>query len=138
AAPVLEGKVIKLSDYENASHLSYFLWGSMPDQMLFDLAAAKKLNTAADLEAQARRMLADPKARDTVGQFLEEWMGLDAVLIRQKDLMMYPEFKDDQVKAAMIEEARTFLEQVVFDGDGLLSTALTANYSFVNQPLAPL
>jgi Protein of unknown function (DUF1592)/Protein of unknown function (DUF1588)/Protein of unknown function (DUF1595)/Protein of unknown function (DUF1585)/Protein of unknown function (DUF1587) len=138
AAPVLEGKVIKLNDYENASHLSYFLWGSMPDQALFDLAAAKKLNTAADLEAQARRMLSDPKARDTVGQFLEEWMGLDAVLIRQKDLMMYPEFKDDQVKAAMIGEARTFLEQVVFDGDGLLSTALTANYSFVNQPLAPI
>ncbi|HXU81897.1 MAG TPA: DUF1592 domain-containing protein, partial [Polyangia bacterium] len=118
AAPVLEGKVIKLSDYENASRLSYFLWGSMPDQALFDLAAAKKLNAPADLEREARRMLADGKARQTVGQFLEEWMGLDNVLVRQKDLTMYPEFKDEQVKAAMIAEARTFLEHVVFDGDG--------------------
>jgi hypothetical protein len=138
AAPVVEGKVIKATDYENASHLSYFLWGSMPDQTLFDLAAAKKLNAPADLEAQARRMLGDAKARETVGQFLEEWMGLDNVLVREKDTMLYPEFKDDQVKAAMIAEARTFLEHVVFDGDGLFSTALTADYSFVNQPLAPL
>jgi len=138
AAPVVEGKVIRLSDYENASHLSYFLWGSMPDQTLFDLAAAKKLSAPADLEAQARRMLGDARARETVGQFLEEWMGLDNVLVREKDVMMYPEFKDDQVKAAMIAEARTFLTHVVFDGDGLLSTALTADYSYVNQPLAPL
>jgi hypothetical protein len=138
AAPVLEGKVIRLSDYENASRLSYFLWGSMPDQTLFDLAAAKKLNAPADLEAQARRMLGDVRARETVGQFLEEWMGLDTVLVREKDVMLYPEFKDDQVKAAMIAEARTFLAHVVFDGDGLLSTALMADYSYVNQALAPI
>ena len=138
AAPMMEGRIIRLSDYENASRLSYFLWGSMPDQTLFDLAAAKKLNAPADLEAQARRMLGDTKARETVGQFLEEWMGLDAVLVRQKDLTTYPEFKDDQVKAAMIAEARTFLQHVVFDGDGLLATALQADYSYVNQPLAPI
>jgi hypothetical protein len=136
--PTLEGKVIRLSDYENASRLSYFIWGSMPDQTLFDLAAAKKLNTPADLEAQARRLLADAKARETVSQFVEEWLGLDAVRVRQKDTTLYPEIKDEAVKTAMIEEARTFINKVVFDGDGLFSTLLTADYSYVNQPLAPI
>jgi hypothetical protein len=138
AKPTLEGKVVRATDYENASHLSYFLWGSMPDQVLFDAAASKQLNTQAQLEAQARRMLMDPKGRETVSQFLEEWMGLDQVLIREKDLMLYPEFKDDAVKTAMIAEARTFISKVVFEGDGLFSTLLTADFSYVNQALAPV
>jgi hypothetical protein len=136
--PTVEGRLVRLSDYENASHLSYFLWGTMPDQALFDAAAGKALNTPAQLEAQAKRMIADPRARETVSQFLEEWMGLDKVSERQKDLTLYPEFKNDDLKAAMLEEARAFIANVVFDGDGKLATLLTANFSFVNQPLGPI
>jgi hypothetical protein len=136
--PTVEGKVVRLSDYENASRLSYFIWGSMPDQKLFDAARAKALNTPAQLEAEAKRMLGDAKARDTVSQFLEEWMGLEAVMVRQKDLMTYPEFKDEAVKAALIEEARTFIASVVFDGDAAFSTLLTADYTYANQLVAPI
>jgi hypothetical protein len=135
AAPTVEGKVVRLGHYENASQLSYFLWGSMPDTELFKAAADKKLGTQQELEAQARRMLKDTKARDTVSEFVEQWLGLDQVAERPKDPMVYPEFKDD-LKAAMTAEARAFVSNVVFEGDGRLGTLLTAGFSFVNQPLA--
>ncbi len=134
-APRLEGNLVKLGQYENASQLSYFLLGSMPDQELFDAAAAGRLGTQGELEAQARRLLASPRARETVATFFEEWLGLDQVLDRPKNPMIYPQFKDD-LKTAMLEEARAFVGNVVFDGDSLLSTVLTAGFSFVNQPLA--
>jgi hypothetical protein len=137
AAPAVEGKVVRLDHYENASRLSYFIWGSMPDAPLFEAAAAQKLGTAAELETHARRLLADPRARETVSDFVEQWLGLDQVTDRPKDPKAYPEFKDD-LKAAMVAEARTFVTNVVFDGDGKLGTLLTAGFSFVNQPLAPI
>jgi hypothetical protein len=137
SAPVVEGKVVKLGPYEVASRLSYFVWGSMPDQALFEAAAAGKLGTQAEVEAQARRLLEDKRGRDTVSAFAEEWMNLDQVAERPKDPMVYPEFKDD-LKAAMTEELRTFIASVVFDGDKSLSSLLTATSSFLNQPLAAL
>ena len=131
----VEGKLVRLNNYEVASRLSYFLWGSMPDQALFDAARANKLGSQADVEAQAQRMLGDPRARETIAAFVEDWMGLDRIVDRPKDAAVYPEFKDD-LKAAMINESRAFVANVVFDGDGKLNTLLTATYSFVNQPLA--
>jgi hypothetical protein len=133
--PAMEGKLVRLGPYENASQLSYFLWGTMPDEELFAAAAANKLGTQAELEAQAKRMLASPRARDTVAAFVEEWLGLDQVLERPKNPMIYPQFKDD-LKLAMRDEARAFVSNVVFDGDSLLSTLLTSTSSFANQPLA--
>jgi hypothetical protein len=134
-APTVEGNVVHLNSYETASRLSYFVWGSMPDSTLFDAAAANKLSTQADVEGQARRMLADPKARETVTEFAEEWLNLDQIADRPKDPMIYPEFKDD-LKAAMTAELRQFIASVVFDGDGKFSSLLMAPSTFVNQPLA--
>ncbi len=136
-APQVEGKVVKLGPYEVASRLSYFMWGSMPDQPLFEAAAASKLGTQAEIEAQARRLLADRRGRDTVSAFAEEWLNLDQISERPKDPMLYPEFKDD-LKAAMTEELRTFIASVVFEGDQSLGSLLTATSSFVNKPLATL
>jgi len=135
AAPAVEGKVVRLDHYQNASQLSYFVWGSMPDATLFDAAKAGKLGTQGELEAHARRMLDDPKARDTVSEFVEQWLGLDQVADRPKDPKLYPEFTDP-LKQAMIAEARAFVSNVVFEGPSTLSTLLTANFGFVNQPLA--
>ena len=136
-APTLEGKVVRLDHYQNASQLSYFIWGSMPDPALFEAAAAGKLGTQPELEGQARRLLADPRARDTVAEFVEQWLGLDQVTERPKDPKAYPEFTEP-LKAAMAAEARAFVTNVVFDGDSKLQTLLTATFSFVNQPLAPI
>jgi Protein of unknown function (DUF1592)/Protein of unknown function (DUF1588)/Protein of unknown function (DUF1595)/Protein of unknown function (DUF1585)/Protein of unknown function (DUF1587) len=134
-APALEGKVVRFDHYQNASQLSYFIWGSMPDGALFDAAKAGKLGTQAELEGQARRMLDDPKARETVSEFVEQWLGLDQVAERPKDPKLYPEFTDP-LKQAMIAEARAFVSNVVFEGSSTLSLLLTANFGFVNQPLA--
>jgi hypothetical protein len=135
--PTVEGKVVKLNPYENASQLSYFIWGSMPDATLFDLAAKNQLGTQQELEAQARRMLADPKARETVAAFVEEWLTLDAAPEKSRDPKLYPEW-NDTLKAAVVAEPRAFASSIVFDGDGKLTTLLTATTSFVNQPLATL
>jgi hypothetical protein len=135
--PTVEGKVIRLNAYENASRLSYFLWGTMPDADLFAAAAGNKLGTQADVEAQARRMLADPKARETVTAFAGSWLNLDQVISRPKDQMVYPEWQDN-LKNAMDAEVKSFLTNVVFDGDGKFGSLLTATNSFVNAPLATL
>ncbi|HET6282441.1 MAG TPA: DUF1592 domain-containing protein [Polyangia bacterium] len=132
--PILEGSVIKLGPYENASRLSYFIFSSMPDQALFDAAAANKLGTQAELEAQAKRMLADPKAIETVAAFAEQWLNLDQVADRPKDPAVYPEFVDG-LKTAMSAETRAFVTTVM-KGDQRLSSLLTANSAAINQPLA--
>jgi len=137
SAPTFEGKVIRLGGYELASRLSYFVWGSMPDQALFDAAKAGQLATPATVDAQARRLLADPKARPMVGAFVEQWLGLADVATVPKSAMVYPEFNDD-LKAAMSAETAAFVSNVVFDGDGLLSTLLTGRFGFPSKPLAPL
>ncbi|HEY2900494.1 MAG TPA: DUF1592 domain-containing protein [Polyangia bacterium] len=133
--PTMEGSVVKLGSYENAARLSYFIWGSMPDQALFDAAAMGKLSAQADLESQATRMLADTKARATVQEFVQEWMSLDQVSDRPKDMMVYPQF-NDALKTAMNDEANAFVSNVVFDGDGLLKSLLTANYSYLEASSA--
>jgi hypothetical protein len=133
----IEAGLVKLGAYETASRLSYFLWGSMPDQALFDAAAGGRLSTQPEIEAQAKRMLGDNKARDTIATFVEEWLDLDQVPDRPKDPMIYPEFKDD-LKAAMGAETRAFVDNVLFDGDGRLSTLLTASHSFVSQSAAAI
>ena len=130
-----EGKVVRLGPYEIASRLSYGIWGSMPDQALFDAAAANQLGTVAEVEAQVRRMLGDPRARDQVATFFEEWFGFEELADRPKDAKLYPEWKDD-LKKAMADELRAFVNHVVFEGDGKLATLLGASFSFVNQPLA--
>ncbi len=134
-AAVREGNVVRLGPYQVASRLSYAVWGSMPDQTLFDAAASNKLSTEADIDAQVTRMLADNRAKDQLIAFFEEWFGFDELAERPKDAKLYPEWKDD-LKAAMIAELRAFLTHVIFEGDGKLDTLLGAKFSFVNQPLA--
>jgi Protein of unknown function (DUF1592)/Protein of unknown function (DUF1588)/Protein of unknown function (DUF1595)/Protein of unknown function (DUF1585)/Protein of unknown function (DUF1587) len=134
AAPTKEGSVIRLDPYETASRLSYFIYASMPDQALFDAAAANKLGTPVELEAQARRMLADPRGASTVAAFVDAWLNLDQVSERPKDPAVYPEFTD-VLKTAMISETHDFVASVM-KGDQRLSSLLMGNASTVNQSLA--
>jgi hypothetical protein len=136
-APTVEGKLVRLNPYEAASRLSYFVWGSMPDADLFKAAADNQLGSAAELQAQTKRMLADPKARDTVISFTEEWLNLDQILTRPKDPMFYPEY-NDALKNAMAAEVKAFVGGVVFDGDGKFGSILTSTSTFVDQALGGL
>jgi hypothetical protein len=133
----VEGKVVKLSPYETASRLSYFLWQSMPDQALFDAAAQGKLVSDADVTAQAKRMITDPRAKETVAEFAEEWLGLDQVAARPKDPMIYPEF-NAALTAAMDAEQRAFVGNAVFGAGGKFSNLLLDTSATLSAPLATL
>lgn len=133
-APKLAGNAVALGPYDVASRLSYFIWGSMPDQALFDAAAAGQLATDADIATQAKRMLGDAKAKDAVTAFFREWLEIDQIAQLPKDAAAYPDYKDD-LKAAMVSETETFTQSVMFDGGGKLETLLSADYSFQNQLL---
>jgi len=115
---------VSLTPYELASRLSYFLWDSMPDQALFDLAAGNALDDDATLKSQVTRMLADPRAKDMVPLFHLQWLDisptqLGSLASTQPDLTQ-----------AMLAETSDFANAVVLGGDGLLSTLFTANYSY--------
>jgi len=135
--PTVEGSVVRLNPYETASRLSYLIWGSMPDAALFDAAKTNALATAEQVQGQAKRMLGDQRARDTLAGFSEEWLNLDQISERPKDAMVYPEW-NDALKTAMAAELRSFISNVVFDGDGRFTSLLMGTNSYVNQPLAAI
>ena len=82
-------------DYDIASRLSYFLWDTMPDQALFDAASKGELRTPAGREAAARRLLADPRARQALDEFFDEWLRFDRVLNASKESRRFPEFSPE-------------------------------------------
>jgi hypothetical protein len=131
------GTVVPLGAYELSSRLSYFLLGSMPDVELFAAAKAGRLATAAEVEAQARRLLGLPRAREAAAAFFGQWLSLANLEGQSKDRALFPAF-DDNLRAAMREESVRFTGWVLFDGGGRLDTLLTAPRSMVNATLGKL
>jgi Protein of unknown function (DUF1592)/Protein of unknown function (DUF1588)/Protein of unknown function (DUF1595)/Glycogen recognition site of AMP-activated protein kinase/Protein of unknown function (DUF1585) len=127
----------RLTAYETASALSYLLWGSMPDALLFEAAAAGRLDTPAGVETQARRLLADRRSREAVGQFALQWLGAEEILVSDKDASLFPDLSAD-LRASMVEETRHFVENVVFDSTHGIDELLRADYTFVDGALAAL
>jgi hypothetical protein len=115
--------------YEMATRLSYFLWGSMPDDTLLAAADAGALATQAQVLVQAQRMMQDSRAHGAVAMFHSEWLELQSDV--QKDPKTFPGWSS-QFALAQYFETQTFLEQV-FWGDGHLATLLTAPYTYANQ-----
>jgi len=130
------GPGARFRDYEIASRLSYLLWDTMPDEALFESAAAGGLETPEGLESAARRMLKEPFARQAVDEFFAEWLRFDRVLTSVKDLRRYPEFTPE-LAAMMVQETRTLLGNLVWNDRNFME-ALTADYSFLNSDLARL
>jgi hypothetical protein len=120
---------VKVGSYQLASRLSYFLWDSMPDRQLFDLAATDALQDSAVLAAEVERMLAHPRAADAVPAFHLQWLGIGDMNGVNKDPQRFPQFGATLV-ADMLAETATFADHVVRRGDGLLSTLFTADFSF--------
>jgi hypothetical protein len=133
--PAAGQSALRLTSWELASRLSYLLWGSMPDEPLFAAAAAGKLGTREEVLAQARRLLDDPRAARMLQRFTDEWLRLEEIEGLEKQAAVYPTFKPE-LRAALHEEAQALIRQVVWKGDGKLSTLLTAPYTFLNGPLA--
>ncbi|MCA9650514.1 MAG: DUF1592 domain-containing protein [Myxococcales bacterium] len=132
----------RLTDHELASRLSYFLWGSMPDDALRAVADAGELHSEAELRAQVERMLQDPRAEARLQQLMWRWMQLDGGLLHfpleqaDKQPELYPEY-DPALQDAMRIELETFVSQVLAD-DGTLEDLLTSPRAYVNAPLAQL
>lgn len=107
----------------------------MPDEELFAQAEAGALRQSAQIEAQARRMLADPRARDAVRSFHEQWLGLGHLGTVSKDPIAYPNFSTDLLPLFR-EETVAYAEHVVFEGSGTVSELLLSDYTLMNADLA--
>ena len=123
-----------LDDFELASRLSYFLWSSMPDERLFELARDGKLQDPKVLAGEAERMLADPKADALVENFAGQWLQLRDVDVLNPDPEQFAAF-DDQLRAAMRRETEVFFESVMRENRSVIEF-LNADYTFVNETLA--
>ena len=131
AAP---GAPYRLSDVEVASRLSFFLWGSIPDAPLLDAAERGELTAPAVLEAQVRRMLADPRARSLVDDFAMQWLHLRNLEDVKGDPVPFPDF-DDNLVEAFRQETTLFLASTLREDRSVLDL-LDADYTFVNERLA--
>ena len=124
------------TQYAIASRLAYFLWDTMPDDDLLHSADRGELATAEQVEAAARRMLNDPRARGALEEFLAQWMRFDRVLEATRDRRRFREFNAD-VAAAMVEETRRLFNELVWTDKNFMEF-FTAGYTYVNADLARL
>lgn len=134
--PGPDEELLALTGYEVASRLSYFLWKSMPDDVLIDAAATGDLDTADGVQDQALRMLEDERADAMFVAFHEQWLGLEHLETTEKDGDAFPLFAD--ARESMLEETRHFVVDVIREGDGRLETLLTATHTFVDDDLAAI
>ena len=125
-----------LSDFEVASRLSYFLWTSMPDQELFNLAYAGKLHDTAVLEAQVKRMLADPKSKRFAETFSTQWLGISKLIDNQPlaDPKKYPEF-DMPLRLALYRETVEYFYYVLTKSKNMMDL-INSNYTFTDKRLS--
>ncbi|MDQ2639658.1 MAG: DUF1592 domain-containing protein [Pseudomonadota bacterium] len=120
-----------ISDLELASRLSFFLWSSIPDAELLDLAVGKRLNRPEVLEAQVRRMLADPRAGALVDNFAGQWLFLRELATVAPEVEGF----DDNLRQAFITETRSLVDWVLRQNLPV-TELLTADYTFLNDRLA--
>src|SRR5262245_27314217 len=124
----------RVSDLELASRLSFFLWSSIPDDALLDVAIAGKLHEPATLEREVKRMFADNRSRALVTNFASQWLHLRNLDSITPDMRLFPDF-DDNLRRAFQRETELFFESIVREDRSALDL-LHANYTYVNERLA--
>ena len=128
------GSIHTMSDLEFASRLSVFLWSSLPDEELLDLASKGRLRRTGVLEKQVARMLADPRARALTSDFAGQWLYLRNLEYQRPDVFQFPRF-DARLRAAMQRETELFFGSIVRENRSVIDF-LEADYTFLNQRLA--
>lgn len=131
---VADGDLYNISDVELASRLSYFLWGSIPDEKLLSLAASGQLSKKAVLSAEVNRMLADPKAEALATRFAAQWLRLQDLEKVRPDAFWFPDY-DQQLADAMYRETELFFADIVRNNGSVLDL-FTADFTYVNERLA--
>ncbi|QDU99253.1 DUF1592 domain-containing protein [Lignipirellula cremea] len=123
-----------LNDWELATRLSYFLWSSMPDEELFDLARQGRLHEREVLQAQTARMLADPRSKRFAESFSRQWLQLKKVGMFTPDSNLYPEY-DKYLEQSMKRETTEFFREV-FENNLTLREFLVSDWTMINPRLA--
>jgi len=131
---VAPGASYRVSDLELASRLSFFLWSSIPDDQLLDVAIAGRLKDPKVLEQQVRRMLADERAESMVTNFAAQWLYLRDIDAKLPDEVLFQDF-DETLRESLRRETELFIGSVFRDDRSVLDL-LTANYTFLNERLA--
>lgn len=127
----------ELTPHEVATHLSYLVTGSMPDPELAAAADAGALSTAAQREAQVKRLLATERATRWIGSFITHWLGFADVRSVQKDPHQFPDY-ETRLQPAIVEASERFVDAILRDHGGSLRTLFLADWSYVDGRLAEL
>ncbi len=128
---------VPLNDFELATRLSYFLWASMPDDELFELAAEGRLQDDKVLSHQVSRMLEDPKSLRFAESFVSQWLGITKLKDPNyplAELAKFPLFTES-IKVAMFKETTAFFYHVLTDSKNFLDL-ISSDYTFLNKDLA--
>jgi hypothetical protein len=131
---VAPGEVYRLADLELASRLSFFLWGTNPDEELLRVARSEELSQPAVLTAQTRRMLDDPRSEALATRFAAQWLRLQDLSKVSPDAFWFPNYSR-QIMEAMRRETEVFFDRLVREDRSLLEL-YTADYSYMNERLA--
>ncbi|MBS0261218.1 MAG: DUF1592 domain-containing protein [Planctomycetes bacterium] len=124
----------QLDDFALASRLSYFLWSTLPDDELLELAQQGRLQEPAVLKGQAERLLHDPRSEAFTKNFVGQWLGLREIDFTEPTHILYPEF-DDLLKVSMVRETELFFQEVLTHDLSLLNF-IAADFSMLNGRLA--
>jgi mono/diheme cytochrome c family protein len=133
-AAVAAGSSYKIDDIELASRLSFFLWSSIPDDELLNLASAGKLSEPTTLDSQVRRMLADPRSQALATNFAAQWLYLRNLKNFAPNPDEFPDF-DDNLRQSLLTETEMFFGSIVNEDRNVLDL-LNGEYTFVNERLA--
>jgi mono/diheme cytochrome c family protein len=128
------GTVYKINDIELASRLSFFLWSSIPDDQLLAVAESGRLSDPSVLQAQVKRMLADPRSQALVKNFSGQWLFLRNIARLSPDTTTFPYF-DENLRQAMAKETELLIESQVREDHSVVDL-LSTDYTFLNQRLA--
>lgn len=124
----------KLDDYSIASRLSYFFWGTFPDDELLNLARRKRLSRSSTLSSQIDRMLNDPKSESFIRRFSDQWLDLKEIDFTTPDQKLYPEF-DEVLKNAMMGETHAFLREMINE-DLSVTNVVDSDFTMLNERIA--
>jgi mono/diheme cytochrome c family protein len=133
-ADLAPGATYALDDFDLASRLSFFLWSSVPDEELLGLAGQHKLRDSQVIEAQVKRMLADPRAEALVTSFAQQWLHIRNVREIVPDPVLFPGYTPN-LGDALAREIDLFVGSVFLEDKSVLEL-LNGKYTFVNEPLA--
>ena len=133
-ATATAGSVYRINDLELASRLSFFLWSSLPDDELLEVATRGQLSDASVLDQQVRRMLRDSRSQALIENFTTQWLKLGKLQGVVPDVDLFPDFNEN-LREAMLQETLTFVGHQIREDRSVLDL-LTADYTFLNEPLA--